>query len=76
MHMADKECPKCGNPKHQEVISIETEGDSSKITTCKACGHKEIGLEFKDEKQAVEHMGDAFREYLNGKKKKDKKAGK
>jgi uncharacterized Zn finger protein len=70
----DKECPKCGSTKHQETIIVETDdGKELDMFKCKACGHEEHAfsdLDAKKERAAIEHMGDAFREYLAKKKRK------
>jgi predicted nucleic-acid-binding Zn-ribbon protein len=70
--MQERECPKCGNTKHQEVIRIEVGGKESRKFRCKACGYTEqefSELSSRGEKEAIERMGDAFRDYLKKKKK-------
>ena len=65
------ECPKCGNPKHHEVIRIEVNEKESELFRCKACGYTEYSFPEYDEtseEDIVERMGDAFREFLDRKK--------
>jgi DNA-directed RNA polymerase subunit M/transcription elongation factor TFIIS len=68
-----RECPKCGSTKHQEILRVQTEaGDETATFKCNACGHHEMLFEHdaKKEQEAIEHMGDAFREFLAKKEKK------
>ena len=70
----EKECPSCGSKKHQEIIKIKTEeGGEAEHFHCKACDHKEFmfnDLDEKREKESIERMGDAFRDFLKSRKKK------
>ena len=61
------ECPKCGNPKHKEIKHIHLEDKESHVWRCKACGYTDYDFsEYADgkDKESIERMGDAFREYL------------
>jgi len=66
------ECPKCGNLKHHESITIATtEGRENRKFLCKACGfteHEFSGMQDEKTAIAVERMGDAFREYIKKRK--------
>ncbi|MFC1741031.1 hypothetical protein ACFL3V_00655 [Nanoarchaeota archaeon] len=64
------ECPKCGNPKHHEVVKIEINNKYSELFRCRACGFTEYSFPEYDEsseEELVEKMGDAFREFLQKK---------
>jgi uncharacterized Zn finger protein len=66
------ECPKCGNIKHKEIIHVDLENKKSRVWRCKACGHTEYDFsEYENgkDKEAVERMGDAFRDFLSEKNK-------
>ncbi|MBW2972497.1 hypothetical protein KY359_05665 [Candidatus Woesearchaeota archaeon] len=68
-----QECPNCGNRKHQDIVRIEIEGQESRTFKCKSCGHIEYEMPPVDEQkdqEAVERMGDAFREYLKSRQSK------
>ena|GEM_PF-6554847 len=67
-----EECPRCGNTKHHEIVRVEIDGKESRVFRCKACGHTEYMMpphDEKKEKETVEKMGDAFREFLKKKEK-------